>query len=188
MTSNEIQAYHKDMVAKLKKPGDAILRGMSFRQADLLHMAIGLSGEVAELLSCFFAGEIKGKIDRENLVEELGDIEFYLEGIRSIVGLKRAQLDEPLFVGSPVTALIAFAGDVLDQVKKFVIYQKDLDTAALRELLAFIEGYLDVVRVEHKLTRDETLTANMDKLGKRYPNFEYTDRRAHERADKQETH
>ena len=31
-------------------------------------------------------------IDRENLVEELGDIEFYLEGLRQVFGVTREEV------------------------------------------------------------------------------------------------
>ena len=48
-----------------------------------IHMAIGIAGEAAELLDAVlhnFVGD--GPIDGENVIEELGDIEFYLEGFR----------------------------------------------------------------------------------------------------------
>lgn len=78
---------HSDMVAKLAKPGSQIALELDCIDAHLIHMAIGISGEAGELLDAIKKGAIYRKLyDRENLIEELGDIEFYLEGLRQ--GLK----------------------------------------------------------------------------------------------------
>ena len=75
-------------------------------------------------------------------------------------------------------------GELLDAVKKHVIYQKDLDYDNLIEELGDIEFYLEGFRQLLDITREETLTANIAKLGKRYPGFEYTNQAAQIRADK----
>jgi NTP pyrophosphatase (non-canonical NTP hydrolase) len=80
---------HADMVHRLYKPGSHILRDMSPDQAHLLHMAIGISGEAGEILDAIKKIAIYGKdveLVFENLLEELGDLEFYMEGLRQ--GLK----------------------------------------------------------------------------------------------------
>ena len=83
---------HPDMVAALIKPGVDIIQGMSPGTANLLHMAVGVSGEAGELLDAVKRHVIYGKpIDRENVVEELGDLGFYLEGVRAQCGITRSE-------------------------------------------------------------------------------------------------
>lgn len=72
----------KEMVAGLKKDGQQIIDSLTPEKADLLHMAVGISGEAGELLDCIKKHVIYNKpLDRENAIEELGDIMFYLEGL-----------------------------------------------------------------------------------------------------------
>ena len=55
-------------------------------------MAVGVSGEAGELLDGIKKASIYNKpLDRQNIVEELGDIEFYLEGIRQGAGITRQE-------------------------------------------------------------------------------------------------
>lgn len=82
------------------------------------------------------------------------------------------------------TGVCTEAGELLDAVKKYVIYNKAIDRDNVIEELGDIEFYLTGIRQNLGITRVETLAANMAKLAKRYPNFQYTDMRAHERADK----
>lgn len=80
-------------VEALKKPADAMLAEMSQQQMDLLHMAIGVSGESGELLDATKRWAIYQKpLDRENVIEELGDLEFYLEGARQSLGITREEV------------------------------------------------------------------------------------------------
>lgn len=76
------------------------------------------------------------------------------------------------------------AGELLDAIKKAVIYDKPLDYENVVEELGDIEFYMQGLRMELGILRAETLTKNMTKLAKRYPNFQYTNQRAQERADK----
>lgn len=109
------------MVRALTKRGDAILREMTGDDANLMHMAIGISGEAGEFLDAVKKAVIYRKpLDRPNCVEELGDLEFFLEGARAALGV----------------------------------------------------------------TREECLQANIEKLGKRYADWKYTNAAAQARADK----
>lgn len=78
------------------------------------------------------------------------------------------------------------AGELLDAVKKHVIYNKDLDIDNVVEELGDLEFYMEDLRAKLGITREQTLKANMKKLGKRYKNYQYTDQQAHDRADKEE--
>lgn len=60
-------------------------------QAHMLHMAIGIAGEACELLEAVCAS-IAGNRDRVNEVEELGDLEFYLEGYRQATDISRDEV------------------------------------------------------------------------------------------------
>lgn len=114
-----------DMVAKLVKDGAQIKRELTPEQADMLHMAVGVSGEAGELLDAVKRYTIYQKdLDLENVIEELGDLEFFMERIRQLTGV----------------------------------------------------------------TRDQTLIANIQKLGKRYHDGAYSNEQAQVRADKQELH
>jgi NTP pyrophosphatase (non-canonical NTP hydrolase) len=76
------------------------------------------------------------------------------------------------------------AGELLDAVKKAVIYRKNLDRTNVIEELGDIEFYLEGFRQSVGIHRDETIKENMDKLSKRYAKISYTDEAAQNRADK----
>lgn len=124
LTKQEAQEIvFSDMVAKLVKDGAQIKHELTPHQADMLHMAVGVSGEAGELLDAIKRHTIYQKdLDLENVIEELGDLEFFMERIRQLTGI----------------------------------------------------------------TREQTLIANIQKLGKRYSAGKYTNEQAHQRADKQE--
>lgn len=126
LTKEEAQSIvFSDMVAKLVKDGAQIKRELTPEQADMLHMAVGVSGEAGELLDAIKRYTIyQKKLDLENVIEELGDLEFFMERIRQLTGV----------------------------------------------------------------TREQTLLANIRKLGTRYSAGKYTNEQAQVRADKQELH
>ena len=81
---------HSDMVAALAKPGADIVATLTAEDAHALHMAVGISGESGELLDAIKKAAIYRKpIDRENVIEELGDLEFFMEGVRDLLGIDR---------------------------------------------------------------------------------------------------
>lgn len=83
---------HSDMVKVLAKPGEQITEELTAEDAHLMHMAIGISGEAGELLDAIKKQVIYRKeLDLENVIEELGDLEFYMEGLRQGLGISREQ-------------------------------------------------------------------------------------------------
>jgi NTP pyrophosphatase (non-canonical NTP hydrolase) len=71
---NEANCYYDEFVARLVKPLP--------KKEHLNHMALGVAGEAGELVDCIKKHTIYEKpLDRENLVEELGDLMFYMQGI-----------------------------------------------------------------------------------------------------------
>ena len=81
-----------DFVASLAKDGDTIKQELTGNECHMMHMIMGISGEAGELLDAVKKSIIYRKqLDMENVLEELGDIEFFLEGFRQCVGLTREE-------------------------------------------------------------------------------------------------
>ena len=83
---------HKNLVNRLVKPGHDIADSLTGEEAHVLHMAVGIAGEAGELLDAVKKHVIYNKpLDVANVLEELGDLEFYMEGLRQGVGLTREE-------------------------------------------------------------------------------------------------
>lgn len=84
-----------NMTEALAKPGQDIIDSLTPEKADILHMAVGISGEAGELLDCIKKMVIYNKpLDRKNAVEELGDIEFYMNRLRKVLDITREETIE----------------------------------------------------------------------------------------------
>jgi NTP pyrophosphatase (non-canonical NTP hydrolase) len=84
---------YSDMVSSLVKSGKDIVAQMTPEEAHIWHMATGVSGEAGELLDAVKKHVIyKKPLDRENVIEELGDLEFYMESLRKCVGVERSEV------------------------------------------------------------------------------------------------
>lgn len=78
-----IEITHAQLVAALVKPGADILVQLTPDKVDLIHAAIGISGEAGELLDAIKKTAVYNKpLDVENVIEELGDLRFYMEQMR----------------------------------------------------------------------------------------------------------
>ena len=86
----DIEREHLDLVLDLcKKPKD-ISDQLSYQAIDLWHQGTGISTEAGELLSAIKCVAIYNRpIDQYNVIEELGDLEFYMAKLRSILNIKR---------------------------------------------------------------------------------------------------
>lgn len=83
---------HSELVKALAKPGADIASNMTPVEAHAWHMATGISGEAGEILEVIKKHVIYQKpLNSDNLIEELGDIEFYLEGLRQGFGITREE-------------------------------------------------------------------------------------------------
>ena len=79
---------YDDFVITKKKDPRQILAEFREEKADLLHMAVGISKEAGELLDavarlCFYDKEL----DVDNVIEEMGDIEFFMSGLRDRIAI-----------------------------------------------------------------------------------------------------
>lgn len=77
---------HEELVSALVKPGEAILEQLTPDKIDLWHAATGISGEAGELLDAIKKHVVYNKpLDFANVIEEMGDLRFYMEQLRQRV-------------------------------------------------------------------------------------------------------
>lgn len=92
---NEQFAKH---VAVLSKSGEEIRASLSASDAHLLHMAILVPGEAGELADAVKRATIYRKpIDIKNVIEELGDLAFGMQGIMNELGITWEQVMQANF-------------------------------------------------------------------------------------------
>lgn len=185
---------HPELVKALVKPGHDIVFTLTGQKADLWHAATGIAGEASEIVGVLFnfVDQEVPTLDIEHMTEELGDMEFYLQQLRTNLGITRDDVyAQPAtdFIYSPeplvmAASLTISAGDVLDQVKKAVVYNKDLDLGALMAALIQLEGALAIIRNLSGIEYDTILEQNIAKLSVRYAGLSYSDEAAQNRADK----
>lgn len=87
--------FFSEMIAALAKPGEDILASLTPEKCHMWHMASCIPGEGGELFDAVKKFVIYGKdLDLENAIEEMGDLEFYMEGLRQALGITREQVIE----------------------------------------------------------------------------------------------
>lgn len=195
------------MVRGLVKPGAVIIAEMTAEDAHLLHMVVGVVGEIGEMMECVLARTH----DPENFLEEGGDMEFYIEGVRQAVGLDlgKSPADAVLWVtaftaihsvclndlhwavpGSPLWISLVLnhmhidGGKLLDAVKKRVIYRKELSMDAVKQSLMRVHVWLEILYKRFNTDSAAAKAHNIGKLGKRYEGLRYSNQAAQDRADK----
>lgn len=195
MTEKTTEEQHQAMVKDLAKDGQQTLNEISPKQMHMLHMAVGVCGEVGELIEPLASLLITDEFDRVNAVEELGDIEFYLEGLREALEIEYIDTDLirlSLFELYKCTRDICLslpieAANLLDAVKKETIYQKDTSDI-IKASLRVMRYNLTLVYEITSIHREEALEANLHKLLKgdkaRYKSGTFSNKAAQERADK----
>ena len=83
-----------------------------------------------------------------------------------------------------VTGIGGEAGEIVDCIKKHVIYQKPLDVENIKEELGDLLFYMSNLMQSVGLSFEEVLQHNIDKLSVRYASGKYSNQQAQERADK----
>jgi NTP pyrophosphatase (non-canonical NTP hydrolase) len=76
------------------------------------------------------------------------------------------------------------AGELVDAIKKHVIYGKPLDLENVREEIGDIRFYIEALCNILDLHDQTIIQANMNKLAKRYKDLTYSSTSAIQRADK----
>lgn len=83
---NKFEIYDEFVKGKMKS-GAEVLGGMGTQKAHLVHQALGIMDECGELGSALKKHTIYNQpLDVENVLEEVGDIMFYCQGILSVLG------------------------------------------------------------------------------------------------------
>ncbi len=85
------ETHHANVVLLLSKdPKEISLNMNCHSQYALMHAALGIASEAGELADCIKKNLAYSQdLNRENLIEELGDLEFFMEHLRQIVGIRR---------------------------------------------------------------------------------------------------
>ena len=123
-----------------------------------------------------------------NAYREPSDGVSHTEMVKTLVKapslIKHTLNNEKIDLVHAVLGISGEAGELLDAIKKHAIYDKALDRENVVEELGDLEFYMEQLRQRLDITRDETLEANIAKLSKRYEGLRYSDKAAHDRADK----
>ena len=83
---------YSQLVRDLKKNPSQLRNEITSMDLDMIHMVMGICGEAGELLDAIKKSTVyRTCLDRENVIEELGDIEFYLEGLRQVLQITREE-------------------------------------------------------------------------------------------------
>ena len=92
MSDLDIEGKQQNMVAALAKSGEDVWTSLTAEDCAVWHMTTGIATEAGELLSAVKKVVIYNQpLDLENIKEELGDLEFYLEGLRQAIGVSRTE-------------------------------------------------------------------------------------------------
>ena len=186
-TGPDVPIY-PEIVTALKKPGIQIISDMMPDAADLLHMAVGLMGETVELMEAVKAGDDAG------IMEEFGDAEFFLEGLRqcytkiALFDIEWTPAPAPRLNSDFIGALISEAHEILDVVKRVAIYGSINKIHDLPQRLHNFKWQLDEVYLRLGKSRDYAIDGNMYKLvygpKARYAGGKYSNAAAIARVDK----
>lgn len=80
----QVNIAHTNLVQRLFKP-------MDNKQDMLLHAVVGISGEAGELLDAIKKHVYYDKeLDIENVIEELGDLQFYIQAVMQLINVTDA--------------------------------------------------------------------------------------------------
>lgn len=189
MELNAQTVTRQKLVATLAKPGADILVTLTPARTHLIHMLIGIVGEVAEFMTVQ---------SRKDALEELGDLKFYVEGFKQGLAELGYSLKDLTDVGYDLTiikpyygieqALTIAMGELVDQTKKLVIYDKPETPDWINKLFVAVytfEILLDNISDRYGFTDAEIHEDNFTKLSKRYEGIVYSNEAAIARADKQ---
>jgi NTP pyrophosphatase (non-canonical NTP hydrolase) len=118
---SNVGAEHDDVVRLMTKSGGAILGSMTPATAHLLHMALGITGEAGEIVDAIKKHVVYGQpLNCDNLVEELGDLMFYVSGLR-----QHLRLSEEVVLQANIDKLAVRYGDQYSDLKAFQRADKD---------------------------------------------------------------
>jgi NTP pyrophosphatase (non-canonical NTP hydrolase) len=181
-----LNTEYEQMVKALFKSGEKMKEEFLVDDFELLHSAMGIcteAGEIYEIIS----GAIE--YDKNHLVEELGDLDFYLTSL--VLNSKFSSLEfenaglEVVEEEFPLDGLILSAAQILDLVKKITVYRKTVEELEFFPLIIKIDRYIDSQAIVLGMTREDIREENKRKLQKRYDQLTYSNDAAIARKDKE---
>jgi len=186
-TTTSVVPY-SEFVRALSKPGEVMLAEMTPEKLHLWHMSSALLDEVAELAECMVDYD-HGK--KTNAIEEFGDMRFFLQGICNVIDenlnytfaachgvrIRNSDTTETLM-------LLIAAGKLFDAVKRYVIYNGQLDRVKLVDSLVEVVRSITRLYLVVEVSDEIVERSNRVKLGLRYAKLTYGDQAAQQRADK----
>lgn len=170
---------YQEFVASRKKDSRQLMVEMTPLKLDLIHMSIGLVGELLEY---------QQSEDEGNALEELGDMLFYVEGLKQAIEI--AAGEQMIWIepkdSDEVWCIEEVVQDLTDAVKKYTMYNKPTDWELLWDYCLELKRLIcDEAMEDYGRTLEELEASNIKKLTKRYPSG-YCNKAAEERKDKQD--
>lgn len=84
--------YDKSVLRTLKDPNHILLE-LDTTQTSLIHGALGLAGEAGELIDLIKKNTMYSKkLDIDEVINELGDVEYFLSVIRQALRISREEV------------------------------------------------------------------------------------------------
>lgn len=159
----------------------ALAKPLPTKKERLAHALLGVISELGELADAWKKHTIYGQtLDRNNMIEELGDLRFYLqmfinEGVEySVLSYRMDSFEQSLFFTSK------YAGDLAELII-FDINVKNINVCFGRLISAW-DLMCQIIDVSPSMI----IERNIKKLIKRYPDKVFTEKHAIERLDKNE--
>ena len=156
----------------------AIAKSLPTQKERLEHAYIGVCGEIGELADTWKKHTIyEQPLDMANILEELGDLRFYIQIILNEVP------------GVPIPEDRRIARDTLNNLLGSVGFVYSLNNLSPDSHLFLIHlGYLTAsfhqLCINFNFTEEDVIKANITKLKTRYPKGTFTVKHAAERLDK----
>lgn len=131
----------------------------------LLHAVMGILTETEELMDNHLIQK-----DETNILEEVGDITWYLAIIGREYNLDFNIVQTPKYIDSfdIVISIIKESCKLLDILKKKIFYNKDINNELFKEttteVMSLIKSYMN----HHSIDLEKSFDINIDKLKSRY--------------------
>jgi hypothetical protein len=189
--SKLLHCEYVQLSARTVSPDFWITRDTSIQQAsegriEGLHMAIGVTTEVQEILLAV----TKSPVDVVNVGEEIADTHWYLAGLERIWGINLSTPQSQLIRPTPLIMacdLSKDAGEILDIYKKHLFYNKPVDLVRLQGLMRNISNMLETLTQHYDLDASTLKANNINKLLARFPDKFTSDLAINRNLDKERT-
>lgn len=184
MQIDNIDGEYYHFVDYLCKDGDEIIESLTPNRAHLLHMVLGLVGEVNEVREVLTTNHrmLRHHEYMERLTDELGDVLFYTVGCANITGVGCTDTLVTELTGS-VSELATNVSAFAEYTKKLVMYSREWDEQQLQRHILNVYACIEAVGKRNGITTTEMITVNKRKLSTRYAGG-YSDGKANNKLDK----